>query len=478
MDSDKSGSRKLHVLVVSYPAQGHLNQLLHFSRAIAERGGITVTFAATSTHIHQVLQRLDGWDPQSFDIQFKELPMPMRMPNLSVGELDLQTSHTFPLHLIPLFEALEDFLNPFLDLLMGKICSESNNRVVLVYDAGMAWIQALATKYGIPAYVFIPAGAYQTLWFAYKLSGQTAPLPPVNISLKRCLPERHLEFVSRQSCLREFAKGQILNTCSAMESKFISRLREERIFCGKPVWTLGPLLPPTFFNEDPCSQTQRADRECMRWLDRQLPQSVVYVSFGTMSCFPVLQIRELAEGLERSRLAFLWVLRIPDGAHFSTEGQSDWISKCLPEGYEGRLGGRGFIAGDWVPQLEILFHKAIGGFLSHCGWNSTVESISAGVPMVAWPLHSDQFANSALIEEELKVGVQVKEWRNAEENELVSAEEVEKGLKRLMISEEGMQMRKMAQELRDEARRAVGEGGSSLKDLDSLISHSSGQFSS
>ncbi|GLJ41416.1 hypothetical protein SUGI_0857260 [Cryptomeria japonica] len=97
--------------------------------------------------------------------------------------------------------------------------------------------------------------------------------------------------------------------------------------------------------------------------------------------------------------------------------------------------------------------------------------------MLAWPLHSDQFANSMLITRELKAGVEVKEWGNADENEMVSAEEVEKAVKRLMTSEEGMQVRKRAQELRGEARKAVGEGGSSWKDMDSLLHHFSQSFS-
>ncbi|XP_057872137.2 zeatin O-glucosyltransferase [Cryptomeria japonica] len=215
----------------------------------------------------------------------------------------------------------------------------------------------------------------------------------------------------------------------------------------------------------------------MRWLDTQAPASVLYVSYGSMSSLSATQIRELADGLERSGQPFLWVLRVSDGAHLSTEAEFDLACKFLEQEYTGRLGGRGFIARNWAPQLDILFHTSTGGFLTHCGWNSTMESISAGVGMLAWPLHTDQFANAALITQELKAGVEVKEWGNAEENEEVSADEVEKAVKRLMASEEGMQVRKRAQELRGEARKAVGDGGSSWKDMGSLLHDFSQPFS-
>ncbi|GLJ41405.1 hypothetical protein SUGI_0857050 [Cryptomeria japonica] len=463
MGGDGNGGR-MQVVVVPLPAQGHLNQLLHFSRVVAQRGA-TVSFVATSTHIHQVRSRVQGWDLHNFDIRFKELPM----PHLSGEDIDAQSSHMFPLHLIPFFEAVEDQLGSHVDQLLSTICSENNNRVVIVHDSAMGWIQTVATKYSIPAYLFIPVGAYFNLWLK-RVSDETWGLSPVNISLKRCFPERSIKNIRRQSSFFEHAKGYIINTFTALESEFIPRGREELVFGGKPVWSVGPLLPQAFFNDERRLQLQ-ADTECMRWLDKRAPASVLYVSFGSMSSLSATQIGELADGLERSGQPFLWVLRIADGAHSSMEAQFDSACKFLQHGFERRLEGRGFIARNWAPQLDILFHESTGGFLTHCGWNSTVESISAGVGMLTWPLHCDQFANSALITRELKAGVEVKEWKNAEENELVSSEEVEKAVKRLMRSEEGMQVRKRAQELRSEARKAVGDGGSSWKDMDSLLHH-------
>ncbi|GLJ41414.1 hypothetical protein SUGI_0857190 [Cryptomeria japonica] len=466
MGADGSGER-MQVVVVPLPAQGHLNEMLQFSRVIAGRGA-SVSFVTTSTHIHQARRRVEGWDLHKFDIRFEELPM----PHLTDGEIDAQSTHLFPFHLIPLFEAVEDQLASHVDQLLSTICSENNSKVVIVYDSCMGWIQTVATKYSVPAYVFRPTGSYFNLWIKRVCD---KAWPHINISLKRCFPERLINYLRRQRALSAPAKGCIMNTFSALESEFTHQGKEELVYDGKPVWTVGPLLPQAFFNDE-WRLPLKADTECLRWLDTQAEGSVLYVSFGSLSSLSATQIRELADGLERSGQPFLWVLRISDGAHFSTEVQFGSACKFLQQGYERRLEGRGFIARNWVPQLEILFHKSTGGFLTHCGWNSTLESISAGVGMLAWPLHTDQFANSALITRELKAGVEVKEWGSAEENEVVSAEEIEKAVKRLMGSEEGMQVRKRAQELRGEARKAVGGEGSSWNDMDSLLQHFSQSF--
>uniref|UniRef100_A0A0D6R3J3 Glycosyltransferase n=1 Tax=Araucaria cunninghamii TaxID=56994 RepID=A0A0D6R3J3_ARACU len=449
---------KTLVIAVPLPAQGHLNQLLHLSRILALRG-LGVLYVAPSTHIQQVRHRVQGWDPHNFDIRFKEFPM----PDFVSGESNPESSHKFPTHFMPLFEAFEEHLPPHLDQVMSTLCSSKDKRVVVVHDESVGFVQTVAAKYEIPAYVFRATGAYTYLSFSQQQDGTgsgTVDSSPVNVSLTRCFPERWFKFAARQTSFLGPAKGNILNSFYALESEFINRARERLVFGGKPVWMVGPLLPQAFFDNGQGLQLS-TDSEYLTWLDRQAPASVLYVSFGSVSSLSASEVRELAAGLERSGQPFLWVLRISDSAHFSTETRSEWIRKCLPEGYERRIEGRGVIVRDWAPQLQVLSHKSTGGFLTHCGWNSTLESITAGVPMVAWPLHSDQFANSMLIARKLKVGVEVKEWRNAEEHELVSAEEVEKAVKLLMVDEEGTQMRKRAQGLRSEAWKAVAEGGSS-----------------
>ncbi|GLJ55901.1 hypothetical protein SUGI_1200170 [Cryptomeria japonica] len=430
MDSDESGA-EIHVVMVPILAQSHMNQLLHFSTAIAGRG-LSVSFVATSTHIHQVRHRFQGCDLHKFNIRFEEL----HMPELPDGEANAESTHMFPIHLASLFDC-GDLLRPQMDSLLCKICSSNTKKVVMVYDPQMGWVQPLADKYEIPAYKFMPVGIYPALWFNHKLIGtEFAGLrfSSLKVPLLRTLTEQHLRFVARVEPFLVPAKGTIINTFRAIEAPFIDLAQERNVFGDDPVWTVGPLLPHQLLSEEPL----RTDCECTRWLDSHSPASVLYVSFGSVSSLPAAQIREIALGLDRSGHPFLWVLRASDTSRFSAEVDSNGICEFLPEGYENRIRGRGFIVTNWVPQLEILFHKSTGGFLTHCGWNSTVESICAGVPIVAWPLHSDQFANAKLLACELKTGVEVKEWSNTEEYEMVSAEEVEVAVKRLMVSEEGM----------------------------------------
>ncbi|XWS43114.1 hypothetical protein CRYUN_Cryun16bG0074300 [Craigia yunnanensis] len=178
------------------------------------------------------------------------------------------------------------------------------------------------------------------------------------------------------------------------------------------------------------------------------------------------QIKELAIGLRRSNQKFIWVLRDADkGDVFDGEVRT----LELPKGYEDSVKDMGLVVRDWAPQLEILAHPRTGGFVSHCGWNSCMESFTMGVPIGAWPMHSDQPRNAVLITKLLKVGIDVKDW--AHRDELVTASIVEDAVKRLMASKEGDDIRKRAAALGGAIQQSVGEGEVSRKEWDSFITH-------
>ncbi|KAK8705362.1 hypothetical protein V6N13_048965 [Hibiscus sabdariffa] len=162
----------------------------------------------------------------------------------------------------------------------------------------------------------------------------------------------------------------------------------------------------------------------------------------------------------------MWVLRDADkGDVFNGEVRRP----DLPKGYVDSVKERGVVVRDWAPQLEILAHPAIGGFVSHCGWNSCMESITMGVPIGAWPMHSDKPRNAVLITKLLKVGITIKDW--AHRDEIVTAAVVEDAVRRLMASEEGEEVRKRAEELSGAVRQSVGEGEVYSKEWDSFINH-------
>ena len=190
------------------------------------------------------------------------------------------------------------------------------------------------------------------------------------------------------------------------------------------------------------------------------------MSFGTTTTMEEEQIKELAIGLEKSEQKFIWVLRDADkGDVFDGE-----VRKAeLPKGFEERVKNRGMVVRDWAPQLEILSHPSTGAFMSHCGWNSCMESITMGVPIAAWPMASDQPRNTVLIAQLLKVGIVVKKWSHR--NQIVKSSSVENALKMLMASKEGDAIRKRAADLGGAVRRSLDRGGVSCMELDSFISH-------
>jgi UDP-glucosyl transferase 73C len=178
---------------------------------------------------------------------------------------------------------------------------------------------------------------------------------------------------------------------------------------------------------------------------------------------------ELGLALEETKRPFIWVIR--DGNQL--EALEKWIEES---GFQGRINGRGLVIKGWAPQLVILSHPSIGGFLTHCGWNSTIEAICAGVPMVTWPLFADQFLNETLAVQILKVGVKIgvenpMKWGEEEESSvLIKKEAIISGIERLMDeSSESEERIKKIRELANLAKKAVEKDGSSYTNVSLFI---------
>ncbi|KAK4344404.1 hypothetical protein RND71_037498 [Anisodus tanguticus] len=180
------------------------------------------------------------------------------------------------------------------------------------------------------------------------------------------------------------------------------------------------------------------------------------------------QVNELALSLERSNHKFIWVLREADKKMEIEEFEEKDGKIELPKGFEEKVEGRGMVVRNWVPQLEILGHSSTGGFLSHCGWNSCLESISMGVPLAAWPINHGQPFNAIFITNLLKIGTSARSWARREE--LVTASTVEKAVKTLMGTTEGKEMRQRAAELSNKIKSYVSRGGPARKEMESFIS--------
>ncbi|GAU19889.1 hypothetical protein TSUD_94940 [Trifolium subterraneum] len=282
-------------------------------------------------------------------------------------------------------------------------------------------------------------------------------IPPFEI-LKEFEGMAKLILEARESELKSF--GAIVNSFYELENVYADYYRKA---LGRKAWHIGPLF---LCNKDIEEKANRGKLDtidqhaCLKWLNAKKPNSVVYLCFGSMANFSNNQLREIAIGLEASGKNFIWVVRR------SKEDGEEW----LPEGFEKKMEGKGLIIRGWSPQALILEHEAIGAFVTHCGWNSVLEGITAGVPMITWPVAAEQFYNEKLLNEVLKIGapVGVKKWVGLE-GDSVEWNEVEKAVKRIMEGEEALEIKKNVKVLSELAMRALEEGGSSYSDLNVLI---------
>ncbi|KAE9617406.1 hypothetical protein Lal_00034508 [Lupinus albus] len=246
--------------------------------------------------------------------------------------------------------------------------------------------------------------------------------------------------------------GIIINTCNAIDGRAIKALEEGLCFPEErnppPVFCIGPVIS--------VSGGEKDDNGCLSWLDSQPSQSVVLLSFGSLGRFSKTQLMEIAIGLEKSEQRFLWVVR--------SDSDEESLKELLPQGFLERTKEKGMVVENWAPQAAILSHDSVGGFVTHCGWNSVLEAVCEGVPMVAWPLYAEQKLNRVVLVKEMKVGLALKE----SEDGFVSATELGDRVKELMNSEKGKEIRERILNMKVSAVEAREEDGSSYSALNRL----------
>ncbi|KAL2543114.1 UDP-Glycosyltransferase superfamily protein [Abeliophyllum distichum] len=218
-----------------------------------------------------------------------------------------------------------------------------------------------------------------------------------------------------------------------------------------PVFPVGPVIN--------LKQKPDEDEGIRRWLDNQPTSSVVFLCFGSWGSFKGEQVKEVAIALERSGYSFLWSLRPPMDVDFSSD--YDYREEILPEGFLERTSGVGKVI-SWAPQLAVLSHPAVGGFISHCGWNSILESLWFGVPIAAWPMYAEHHFNAFEMVVEFGMAVDI----NMDSKMIVTCEDIERGIRQLM---NGNEIRKKAKEMKEKSHITLMEHGSSYDFLGRLI---------
>ncbi|MCO5559421.1 hypothetical protein L7F22_013021 [Adiantum nelumboides] len=223
-----------------------------------------------------------------------------------------------------------------------------------------------------------------------------------------------------------------------------------------PILGVGPLVEP--LEEECITNLWKEDEACMPWLDQQPPLSVLYISFGSVTLLSPSQFEEIVNGLLASQQRFLWVLRpdLVEATHDSGKRTLDLLLQTQ---------GRGLIV-DWVPQLRLLGHPAISGFLTHCGWNSTTEAIYHGVPLLCWPYFADQYLDAKFIVEQWKIGLR---FNKNNERGLIERGEITRVIKAVMEGEEGKILQENARKLKEASYQALSPQGTSYKSVQALL---------
>uniref|UniRef100_A0A0D9ZER6 Glycosyltransferase n=1 Tax=Oryza glumipatula TaxID=40148 RepID=A0A0D9ZER6_9ORYZ len=358
----------------------------------------------------------------------------------------------------------------------------------IVADVPFWWATGVAAELGVPRLTFNPVGVFPQLAMNNLVAVRPdivrggADGPPVTVpgmpgGREITIPvselpdflvqDDHLSMSWDRIKASQLAGfGVVVNTFAALEAPYcdeFSRVDARRAYF------VGPVSQPSRAAAAAVRRGGDGDVDCLRWLSTKPSQSVVYVCFGSWAHFSVTQTRELALGLEASNQPFLWVIRSDSG----DGGGERWA----PEGWERRMEGRGMVVRGWAPQLAVLAHPSVGAFVTHCGWNSVLEAAAAGVPALTWPLVFEQFINERLVTEVAAFGARVwedgggKRGVRAREAETVPAGVIARAVAGFMAGGGGRRERAaaMATALAESARVAVGENGSSWRDIRRLI---------
>jgi UDP:flavonoid glycosyltransferase YjiC (YdhE family) len=245
------------------------------------------------------------------------------------------------------------------------------------------------------------------------------------------------------------SSGIVFNVIEDLEAE---QLKESLKAFPVPMFCIGPFHRRVAASS---SNLLTQDMTCLSWLDKQEPRSVIYASLGSIASIDESEFLEIAWGLRNSEQPFLWVVR--PGSIKGTE----WI-EILPKGFIESLEGKGKIV-KWAPQIEVLAHRATGGFLTHCGWNSTIESICEAIPMICKPSFGDQRVNARYISDVWKIGLHL-------ENKTERLE-IENAVRTLLTSSQGEEIRKSIMPMKETAEKCLKLGGSSYRNLENLIAY-------
>ncbi|GAU41611.1 hypothetical protein TSUD_196810 [Trifolium subterraneum] len=431
--------KALKIYFIPYLAPGHMIPLCDIATLFASRHQ-NVTIITTPCNA-QILGRSI---PLNQNLCLQTVPFPSQEVGLPDGMESLSAA-TNPDNLVKIYQGTT-LLRPPIEHFI-----EQNPPDCIVADFLFPWVDELANKLQIPRLAFNGFSIFAICAMEsvkansiYESSSYVIPDLPHSIAMTATPPKEMTELLGELLETVFKSNGIIVNNFAELDGEEYIEHYEKTT--GHKAWHLGPA---SLIRRTIQEKAERGEQS----VDKQLYE---------ISC-----------GIENSGHEFVWVVPEKKGKENETgEDKEKW----LPKGFEERnIGKKGLIIRGWAPQVMILGHRAVGGFMTHCGWNSTVEAVSAGVPMITWPVHGEQFYNEKLITQVRGIGVEVgaAEWSImgfGEREEVVGRECIEKAVRRLMDGgDEAEEIRRNAREFGDKAKLAAQEGGSSYKNLTTLI---------
>ncbi|KAG5053878.1 hypothetical protein GLYMA_03G032800v4 [Glycine max] len=481
-----------HALVLVSPGMGHIIPALELAKRLVTHKIISkLTFfygsIKTSTPSKAETQILQSAIKENL---FDLIQLPPIDLTIHVSPHDtLETKLAIIMHEIPL-------------LFMSTISTMNLNPTMIITDFFFSQVIPLAKNLNLPIFAFAPTNSWLVALGLHtptldkeiegEYSNESKPIP-----IPGCKSVHPLDLIPMmhdrtQRIYHEFvgacegaalADGIFVNTFHELEPKTLEALGSGHIIAKVPVYPVGPIVRD---QRGPNGSNEGKISDVFEWLDKQEEESVVYVSLGSGYTMSFVEMKEMALGLELSGNKFVWSVRppvtkagtgnyltagAPLGETGTTLGSNNQPSNSFPDEFY-RIQTNGIVITDWAPQLDILKHPSIGGFVSHCGWNSLIESVSCGVPIIGLPLFAEQMMNATMLMEEVGNAIRVEV---SPSTNMVGREELSKAIRKIMDKDdkEGCVMRERAKELKHLAERAWSHDGPSYLAL-SKITHSNG----
>ncbi|KAL0458536.1 UNVERIFIED_CONTAM: UDP-glycosyltransferase 87A2 [Sesamum latifolium] len=441
-----------HVVAMPYPGRGHINPMLNLCRLILNsRPDILVSFIVTEEWLGFLTA---SPPPTPLPPNFRFLSIPNVIPS------EIGRGKDFP----GFFEATRTKMEDPVEQLLDQLPPPTPR--VIIYDTYLSWVVAVGNRRNIPvASLYTMSATVFSIFHHFDLILQNRHLSP-NLADQQ-EKEQLVNYIPGVPSMRIVdlptplhSKGRevlpvaleainlvpkahylLFTSVYELESQVLDALAQK---LPLKIYSLGLTVP--YFDVE---TTTPVKPDYMNWLDAQPAGSVLYISQGSFLSVSNAQLDEIIAGVRCTGIRFLWVGR---GEHDGVEGNG--------------------IVVPWCDQLKVLCHPSVGGFWSHCGWNSTKEGVFAGVPMLTFPIFWDQVTNSKMIVDDWKMGLRVKK----DDESVVTRDEVARLVLRLMDSEseEGKERRRRAKEIRDMCRRACAGGGSSETDILAFVRDISG----